>query len=63
MAQIAGHGGRSQESQKFDLNCVLLALVGAAGVALFGYILVMCVGMEHIDPRPVIERLVETFRH
>jgi hypothetical protein len=64
MAHIARRWGRSHQSQnRLDLNCILLVLVGAAGVALFGYVLITCVGMEHIEPRAAIQRLAEMFRH
>jgi hypothetical protein len=64
MAHIARRWGRSHEGQnKMDLGCILLALAGAAGVALFGYILIMCVSMEHIHPFAAIQSLAAIFRH
>jgi hypothetical protein len=65
MAYIAGRWGRRFHvgRNKIDLGCILLGLVGAAGVALFGYVLITCVSMHHIHPNAAIQSLAEIFRH
>lgn len=43
--------------------CILLTLAGAAAVALFGYVLFTCLGLQYIQPRAAIQSLAEIFRH
>ena len=64
MAHIARRGERAHKAHDTTaLTCILLALVGAASVIAFGYVLYTCLSMEGMDPYAPMQSLAEAFRH
>jgi len=64
MAHIDRRWGRAHKAHDTTaLSCILLALVGAASIVAFGYVLYTCLSMEGVDPRAPLQSLAEIFRH